>query len=271
MALSLSKLLKRRQEKPDAGKNGLEKRLEKAQLEMLKIQQGLWHGKGRAVVVFEGFDAAGKGGAIRTLTESLDPRGFRVHPIGPPEPDEQGRHWLYRFWAALPRPGEIAIFDRSWYGRVLVERVESLAPKTRIDQAYREILDFERALADDGVSLIKIFLAISKDEQLRRFQARLDDPYKQWKLTEADIRARAHWGDYVEAVDDLLRLTHKTWSPWNLLPADYKHEARLEVLGICSRNLGHFGHWMEDKATRLGRRTLAMELKKLGKLEKDIR
>src|SRR5262249_29987963 len=146
-----------------------------------------------------GFDAAGKGGAIRRLVEKLDPRGFKVHPIGPPEAVEQQIHYLYRFWTRLPKPGTIAIFDRTWYGRVLVEKVEKLAARKRCEQAYEEIVNFEKTLVQDGISLIKIFLAISKKEQLKRFEDRLNDPYKEWKLTKDDVEDRRRWDKYVKA------------------------------------------------------------------------
>ena len=190
--LSLTRLLKKNEfpaidaKKAAAAQN---EKMAKLQLEMLRIQQGVWHQKKRAIVVFEGFDAAGKGGAIQRLTEKLDPRGFQVHPIGPPNPGEQQKHWLYRFWKCLPATGTLAIFDRSWYGRVLVERVEHLIGKPQWKRAYHEIREFERMLTDDGIDLIKVFIAISKAEQLRRFEKRLEDPYKLWKLTMADIEA----------------------------------------------------------------------------------
>src|SRR5512143_2546906 len=132
-------------------KDGYERRLEELQRRMLLVQQGLFHSRRRAIVAIEGFDASGKGGAIRRLTEAIDPRGVKVVPIGPPTGEEQGRHWLWRFWRALPAPGTLTVFDRTWYGRVLVERVEGLARKAEWRRAYREINEFERVLADDGV------------------------------------------------------------------------------------------------------------------------
>ena len=128
-----------------------EQKFRKLQLELLRIQQGIFYGRKRAIVVLEGFDAAGKGGVIRRLTESIDPRGVTVHPIGPPDPQDQGRHWLYRFWTRLPKLGTIAIFDRSWYGRVLVERVDGLAPRKAWKRAYEEINQFEAMLVNDGI------------------------------------------------------------------------------------------------------------------------
>jgi AMP-polyphosphate phosphotransferase len=233
--------------------------LNELQLKMLRIQQGVWHKKERVIIVFEGFDAAGKGGAIRKLTEKLDPRGVRVHPIGPPHPDEQEKHYLYRFWKNLPAPGTIAIFDRSWYGRVLVERVENLVEEKRWKAAYEEINQFEKMLKDDGVLIIKIFLKISKEVQLQRFQDRLNDPYKQWKITQEDVRAREKWNDYVLAVKAMLTKTQKNIS-WNVINGDNKAQAREEILSIVTKELGPCEKWIQSKADRLGKRKLAKKL-----------
>jgi polyphosphate kinase 2 (PPK2 family) len=261
---SLSRLLSRDAFPAVASKRAYEERLEALQQRMLLVQQGLFHTKSRAVVAIEGFDAAGKGGAIRRLTEAVDPRGVKVVPIGPPAPDEQGRHWLYRFWRDLPLPGTITVFDRTWYGRVLVERVDGLASEVAWRRAYREINEFERTLADDGIDVVKVFLAVSKDEQLRRFEERLRDPYKQWKLGEPDVRARKHWDDYVEAVDDAFARTDTPQARWHLVPADRKWHARVEVLRIVTGRLARHARWMEERA-REGRRTRQLEkaLKKL--------
>ncbi|MHB1846175.1 MAG: polyphosphate kinase 2 family protein [Deltaproteobacteria bacterium] len=251
-----------------AEKEGKRSRAELSELElqMLRIQEGLWHQKKRAIVLFEGFDASGKGGAIRRLTERLDPRALRVWPIGPPSAEEQGKHYLYRFWERLPPPGMLAVFDRSWYGRLLVERVEGLAPRSAWKRAFGEIEEFERMLVDDGIDLVKLFLAIDPKEQLRRFEARLGDPYKQWKLTEDDIRARSHWDDYVRAADALLERNSKKWAPWHLIPANDKPHARLEALRIVTRALGHHRDWMENAVERSSSRSLAKELRALRRL-----
>jgi polyphosphate kinase 2 (PPK2 family) len=231
---------------------------------MLRIEQGLYFGKKRAIIAFEGFDASGKGGSIRRLTENLDPRGYKVYPIGPPLPDEQGRHWLYRFWTKLPAPGEISIFDRTWYGRVLVERVDDLTPKKDWKRAYQEIREFEAMLTNDGIDIVKIFLAISKKEQLRRFRDRLKDPYKQWKLTESDILARKNWNQYVRAVDDLLTETHTRNSPWNVIPADNKEYARIEALKVVTDRLHHHGAHMEEEAAKKLKKSSKKALHALG-------
>ncbi|HUP57180.1 MAG TPA: polyphosphate kinase [Bdellovibrionota bacterium] len=257
--MKLSRLLK----SPPRAKEPSEKDLEALQLRMLRIQQAIWHQKLRAVIVLEGFDASGKGGAIRAMTETLDPRSFRVHPVGPPSIEEKAGHWLQRFWLRLPRAGRIAIFDRSWYGRVLVERVEKLAPRKRLKEAYREINRFEEMLVDDGIDVVKIFLAVSRKEQLARFKARLEDPYKHWKLTPDDLRARARWDDYVEAVDRLLEETHTKGCPWTLVPSDNKEHARAEVLRTVTASLKHCESWIEEQATRRNQRELKKALRSL--------
>lgn len=214
-----------------------DKELKALQLTMLRIEQAAWKKKSRIILAFEGFDSAGKGGVIRRLTEHLDPRGFVVHPIGPPSDDERTRHYLYRFWKRLPRAGTMAIFDRSWYGRVLIERVEGFAKKNAWQRAYQEINEFERQLIDDGVEIVKIFLGITKDEQLKRFEERLKDPYKQWKLTPDDLRNRKRWDDYVAAADDMFAATHTKASPWHLVPANDKQYARIKSLKIIAKSL----------------------------------
>lgn len=245
-----------------SSKKGDEK-IKALQLQMLRIQQGNWHRKKRVIILFEGFDAAGKGGAIRRLIERLDPRGYRVHPIGPPSADEQGKHYLYRFWTSLPSPGTIAVFDRSWYGRLLVERVEHLTSKLRWQDAYREINEFEKQLTDDGIELIKIFLTISKDEQFKRFEARLKDAYKQWKITPDDIEARAKWEKYVVAAQDLFDETHTKWCPWHIVAANDKEYARLQVLKIVTERLQDHGKWMEDRAEKYALKSIKKDLEAL--------
>jgi polyphosphate kinase 2 (PPK2 family) len=218
--------------------------IKELQLRMLRVQQGAYHQDSRLVIAIEGFDAAGKGGLIRRITHHLDPRGCIVHPIGPPGADEQGRHYLHRFWRMLPAPGEIAIFDRTWYGRVLVEKVDGLAPRHRIRQAYDELVSFEKMLRDDGVRLVKIFLAIDREEQLRRFEERLKDPYKQWKLSETDVRMFAQWDQYVEAADTMFRKTHTRTLPWHLVPANDKTYARVEGLKVILDAFSEQERWM---------------------------
>ena len=191
----------------------------------------------RAVVVFEGWDAAGKGGIIRRLGWPLDPRGFKVWPIAAPLPDEQGQPYLYRFWRRLPYPGQLVVFDRSWYGRVLVERVEGFASEAEWRRAYAEINDFERLLADDGIRLVKIFLHITPQEQLKRFRARLHDPLKRWKLSPEDLRNRARWPEYETAIEEMFRSTSTVAHPWHAIPANDKRYARLAALGLVVKQL----------------------------------
>jgi polyphosphate kinase 2 (PPK2 family) len=268
---SLAKLLKQGIPERAKDKKKILHETEKLQLKMLRAQAGLWHRKMRAIVVFEGFDAAGKGGAIRRLSEKLDPRSLQVYSIAAPDPSDQARHYLYRFWKRLPRPGSIAIFDRSWYGRVLVERVEELTPKERWKQAYREITEFETTLQDDGVELIKIFLAIDKTEQLRRFEQRISDPYKQWKLSQEDVEARRKWDDYVIAVDEMFKKTHSARSPWHLIPANDKHQARHDVLAAVTKQLGAHETWIASLAEKRKLTSLKTALRELGLSEASLK
>jgi len=244
------------------------KKLGPLELKMLRIQQGIWHSRKRVIVIFEGPDAAGKGGAIRRLTRALDPRGVRVHPIGPPAPIDQKKHYLYRFWKALPAPGSIAIFDRSWYGRVLVERVKKLTPPKRLDEAYTEINHFEKMLVHDGIDLVKIYLSIHSEEQLNRFEERLLDPYKQWKLTDDDIEAHREWDKYVAAADRAFFETDTKTAPWTLVPADDKDYARVKVMEIVTDALEHHCDWMESTAAKTA---LEEQRKALKRLKDSIR
>ncbi len=261
---SLSDLLARDKFPKIDSQETYERTLKQLQRKMLRIQQGNYHSGGRAIIAIEGFDAAGKGGAIRRITEGLDPRGFKVVPIGPPLPEEQGRHWLYRFWRELPRPGMITVFDRTWYGRVLVERIDGLCSKKAWQRAYGEINEYEAMLVNDGIDVVKIFMAISKREQLKRFEARLKDPYKHWKIGEADVRARRKWNDYVAATDELFRKTNTRLARWQLVAAEHKWYGRIEALRIATDALRHHAHWMEKKARVIE----ARELKKLLKMLK---
>lgn len=206
------------------------KKLKKWQTRMLHVQQAYYHQNKRAIVVFEGWDASGKGGAIRRITEKLDPRGVKVHPIGAPTDYEQSKHYLYRFQSRLPTAGTLAIFDRSWYGRVLVERIEGFATEQAWQRAYQEINEFERLLIDDGVRIIKIFMHISPEEQLKRFEERLNNPVKRWKLTQEDIRNRTKWGEYAAATNQMFARTSTNATPWHIVAGNHKWSARIEVL-----------------------------------------
>ncbi|HEV7368240.1 polyphosphate kinase [Arenibaculum sp.] len=222
---------------PARDKAAARKRLEVLQKRLLRIQQTYWHERRRAILVFEGWDASGKGGAIRRVTELLDPRGFHVWPIAAPSASEQGRHYLWRFWQRLPEPGTFAIFDRSWYGRVLVERVQGFARPEEWRRAYDEINEFERLLVDDGARFVKMFLHVSPQEQLERFRSRLLDPTKRWKLTEEDLRNRERRADYAEAIDEMFARTSTDLAPWHAVAAESKHHARVRVLEIVTETL----------------------------------
>jgi AMP-polyphosphate phosphotransferase len=197
-------------------------------------------------VLFEGWDASGKGGSIRRLVSPLDPRHVRVTQFGPPSPDERRHHFLHRFSAALPGWGGMAVLDRSWYGRVLVERVEGLATEAEWRRAYPQIVQWEAGLATEGTLLVKLWLHISEDEQLRRFRARERDPLKRWKLTGEDWRNLSHRADYEEAVEEMLVATDHTAAPWHVVAAESKRYARVKVLEIVISTI-------EDALSALGR------------------
>lgn len=214
----------------DVGRKEFEKELAGYQVELVGLQRKIVDQGRRVVIGFEGWDAAGKGGAIKRLILYMDPRGYEVHPIGPPTEMELKHHYLRRFWQRLPARGKLTIFDRTWYGRVLVERVEGFASKAEWKRAYDEINNFERVLVDDGYLLLKFFLHISSEEQLRRFKARQTDPLKQWKITEDDWRNRKKRPQYLKAIEDMLARTHTEAAPWTLVEADSKRYARLKVV-----------------------------------------
>jgi len=201
------------------------------QIQLRELGYQVYLKKRPVVIVFEGWDAAGKGGAIKRITEKLDPRGYVVYPIAAPQGEDKSRHYLYRFWRRLPECGQIAIFDRSWYGRVMVERVEGFAAEDAWKRAYAEINSFERQLKDFGVVLAKFWIHISRDEQLRRFEQRQAIGYKSWKLTDEDWRNRTKWGAYEEAVEEMLVKTSTRTAPWTLVEGDDKCWARAKVLG----------------------------------------
>jgi polyphosphate kinase 2 (PPK2 family) len=183
-----------------------------------------------AVLVFEGWDAAGKGGAIRRITRALDARDYRIVPIAAPSAEEKAHHYLWRFWKHLPRDGEIVLFDRSWYGRVLVERVEGFAQPHEWRRAYAEINDFEDQIVASGTTLVKFWLHLDPDEQLRRFEAREKTAFKKYKIGAEDYRNRRKWDAYVEAVDEMVARTSASIAPWHLVPANDKRFARVTVL-----------------------------------------
>jgi polyphosphate kinase 2 (PPK2 family) len=212
-------------------------RLEAAwtRLSQLRLTLGGLIGRGDlgppVCVLFEGIDASGKGGAIKRLVAQLDPRHVRVVQFAAPTHDEKRHHFLWRFWPSLPGWGGMAVFDRSWYGRVLVERVQGFATREQWLRAYDEINSFEQTLADEGTILIKFWLHISSKEQLKRFKQREEDPLKTWKLTDEDWRNRDKRRDYKQAVEDMVaRTSHEPHAVWHLIPADSKHYARVAVV-----------------------------------------
>jgi AMP-polyphosphate phosphotransferase len=215
-------------------KRAFEKRLlgQQGRLHLLQRQA---QRQGRSLVlVFEGWDAAGKGAAIRRVTSALDPRSYRVVPMAAPTDEERARHYLWRFWRHLSRAGRVTIFDRSWYGRVLVERVDGFASEADWYRAYAEIEDFEEQLTDFGIILVKYWLHITKDEQKKRFHERARSPHKRWKLTKDDWRNRDRWDDYELAVNDMVAHTSTRHAPWHLIPANDKNYTRVEVLRLAA-------------------------------------
>jgi len=213
------------------------------QIQVRELGYQVYLQKRPVVIVFEGWDAAGKGGAIKRITEKLDPRGYVVYPVASPHGEDRTRHYLYRFWRRLPERGQIAIFDRSWYGRVLVERVEGFATEAEWKRAYKEINSFERQLREFGTILVKFWIHISREEQLRRFKERKAIGYKAWKLTDEDWRNREKWAAYEEAVEAMLVKTSTATAPWTLIEGNDKYWARTRVLArlvkILSAELSH--------------------------------
>jgi polyphosphate:AMP phosphotransferase len=208
-------------------------RLQKQQGRLNQLQRKAQNEGRSTILLFEGWDAAGKGGAIRRTIAALQPQSYRVIPVGAPTDEERARHYLWRFWRHLSRAGRVTIFDRSWYGRVLVERVEGLATETEWNRAYAEIRQFEEALTDHRIILVKYWLHITSDEQERRFNERAKSPYKSWKLTEEDWRNREKWEIYELAVNDMVENTSTRHSPWHLIAANDKNHARVEILRVA--------------------------------------
>ena len=193
--------------------------------------------KKRSIIVFEGWDAAGKGGAIQRLTCGWDPRSFSVWPISAPTAEEKERHFLWRFWTRLPGAGEIAVFDRSWYGRVLVERVEGLASEAEWRRGYDEINEFEAQQADDGTAILKLFFHVTQETQDERLKARLDHPWKRWKVTAEDFRNRSRRADYLSAAADMFTHTDTRWAPWRVIDGNNKKAARIAALTTIAETL----------------------------------
>jgi AMP-polyphosphate phosphotransferase len=207
-----------------------EREIERLQARLFDLEHDLYRARLPAVIVFEGVDAGGKGGSIRRLTRGLDPRGYEVIPVSAPTAVEKAHHYLWRFWRHVPKAGHITLFDRSWYGRVLVERVEGFCSEPDWRRAFGEINAFERQLADFGTAIVKFYLLIDPDEQLRRFRDRQNTPQKQWKITDEDWRNRRKWPQYQAATAEMMRRTNTAWAPWTILEANCKLYARIKAM-----------------------------------------
>lgn len=217
---------------PTLDEKTYEQRLPILQQQLMAFQQMIYLKGERVVIAVEGTDASGKGGMIKTLIESMDPRGYRVHSIGAPYGHELDEHYLQRFWRRIPRRGNIAIFDRTWYGRVLIEKIELQISEKKWRAAYEEIEAFEQQLTNEGFLLIKLFLHITKEEQKKRFLRRLNNPDKSWKLTHADLHTRLYWDEYQEEYQRVLDKSEKAGLPWLLIAANDKYSARLQSLEV---------------------------------------
>jgi len=205
-------------------------RIRELQVRLRELHFRIYAKRIPVLALFEGWDAAGKGGAIKRVTETLEPRGFTVSSFSAPRGDEKTHHYLWRFWRALPRAGHLGVFDRSYYGRVLVERVEGFCSEDEWRRAYREINDFEAQQASFGMVICKFWLHISKEEELRRFKGRERDPFRSYKLTAEDWRNRARWDDYQAAVEEMLARTSTPYAPWTVVEANDKYFARVKIV-----------------------------------------
>jgi polyphosphate kinase 2 (PPK2 family) len=204
---------------------------------LFDLQKKCWEGGIPSVVVLEGWDAAGKGTSINALTRQLEPRGFQLHPIQAPRTYETHLPWLWRFWLRLPNYGQMAIFDRSWYGRVLIERVEGLTPDSSWRTAYRDIVDFERTIADDGYAVIKFWLHIGKDEQRRRFKALEQSPLTAWHVQPEDWEHHRKYAEYLVAVEEMLERTETEWAPWTIVEATDRRWGLVKIFETIIRQL----------------------------------
>ena len=213
------------------------KELKELQKRLRELHNRVYRKRVPVIITYEGWDAAGKGGNIKRITGALDPRGFEVHPIASPEPHEKARHYLWRFWTRLPKDGHIAIFDRTWYGRVMVERLEGFCSENDWKRAYNEMNEFEKELHDWGAVIIKFWVQIDKDTQLERFTDRQNNPEKQWKITDEDWRNREKWDLYEDAVNEMLKKTSTTFAPWHILESVDKNYARIKALKIVIEEL----------------------------------
>lgn len=221
------------------GKKEYNERLAELQAELRRLQHLCFLNRTPVILVYEGWDAGGKGGNIRRLTRELDPRGYEVIPVGSPEGEEKHHHYLWRFWRALPKAGHFTVFDRSWYGRVLVERIEGFASTVEWNRAYREINEFETQLVEFGAVINKFWLHISKEEQLQRFEARQQTEHKQWKITGEDWRNRERWDEYWDAVSDMIDRSSTAHAPWTIIEGNDKRYARIKALETVIASVKH--------------------------------
>ena len=222
---------------PTIGDEEYKKELESLQKKLRKLHNVIYRKKIPVILCYEGWDAAGKGGNIRRIAHPLDPRGFDVIPIASPLPPELNRQYLWRFWTKIPRSGHVAIFDRTWYGRVMVERLEGFCSEDDWKRAYNEINEFERSLTDWGAVVLKFWIHIDSETQLERFTARQNTPEKQWKITDEDWRNREKWPDYEQAIDEMLRKTSTENAPWFIIESNDKKYARIKALRIVTEAL----------------------------------
>jgi len=212
------------------------------QQRLYDLEKACWDHGVSTVIVFEGWDAAGKGTAIAAVTQRLDPRGFKLYPVTVARTYEQQRPWLWRFWLKAPNRGEMVIFDHSWYGRVLEDRVERTVPEKAWRDAYRDIAEFERMLADDGTAILKFFLHISRKEQKERFRSLEKDPLEAWRVTDADWARHKKYAEYLSAIEEMLEVTESEFAPWTIVEATSKWHARKKifetVIGTLEKRLG---------------------------------
>lgn len=214
----------------DISKDNYKEKLEKYQNKMQELEYEMYSKRIPVVIAYEGWDAAGKGGNIKRLTEEMDPRGYEVVPIASPTTEELSHHYLWRFWHKMPKDGHMAIFDRSWYGRVMVERLEGFCTSEEWQRAYTEINEMEKHIANHGAVILKFWLHISQEEQLARFKSRQEDPLKQWKITDEDWRNREKWNEYEVAVNEMLFRTNTEYAPWIIVESNSKPYSRIKVL-----------------------------------------
>jgi AMP-polyphosphate phosphotransferase len=220
----------------ELSKKEYKKRLEQAGTKLTLLQRSSWAAGIPIAILFEGWDASGKGTSINLLAQYLDPRGFRINATTGATSIEKQMPWLWRFWLKLPNYGEFAIFDRSWYGRVMVERVEKLIPPDSWREAYQDILEFERAISEDGYILIKFFMHISKKEQKRRFEEIESDPLQKWRITKEDWSNHKRYKEYLLAIEEMLERTETEWGSWTIIEATNREWARIKVMEtVCNR------------------------------------